>query len=549
MRWLRPFRDRAAPAVSFPALLGMAAFTLGPIACQRSDDAGATAVGPSAQPSTITILSGGNERSIVPAWNQMPSFLLFTPLLTNNNAGGGLVGNLAKSFEVSADGRTWTYHLPGNVRWHDGEPFTAHDVAFTYELYSHPDVLRLAPGSVVVSVHDDSTVTIKYADPRRRWYANYWSRFLPRHLLAHLEPQELFSNWDHFWPPVGYGPFRYARHVPETMVELEANPEWIHGRPAIDRVRIRFGGNPTVEFAAGNIDVAHGLNPTEALRIAERPGIEHCIEPLWFSSVIYWNHRHPALSDIRVRRALAHSIDRYELAAVRGFPPDVAMPDVLLTERQRSAFRLDMRSEGWTWPEETPRPIPYDLEAAARLLSEAGWVDEDGDGLRERSGLTLGFELLTSPIGETEAVLLQEQFRRVGARVEIRMLSTSAGRPLFEAGEFEAVLGGVRGSSLTPNANWTIARGLAGNPPGSPDRPVGYFNPRFDSLAAVKPGFDEDLTDEIQREMQAILREDAVVAFLLPELRVTVFRDWIRGLKESCSSWQVHKWWVEDEDQ
>ena len=159
-----------------------AALTLLMLACTPTGDTGERSAATEDEPSTITILfAGRSERSIIPAWNQQPSFLLFPTLLTVD-AQGDKVGNLARSFEVSADGRTWTYHLRTDLRWHDGQPFTADDIAFSFELWSHPDVLRAAPGALsTVSVHDDSTVTITHPDYRRMWFTNHWTRFLPRH--------------------------------------------------------------------------------------------------------------------------------------------------------------------------------------------------------------------------------------------------------------------------------------------------------------------------------------------------------------------------------
>ena len=311
-----------------------AALSLGLLACAGTerDDLD--------DPSTLTILfPGWDERSLIPAWNLQPRFLLF-PTLVDQDADGDLVGVLARSWEHSEDQLTWTYHLRSDVRWHDGEPFTAHDIAFTVELLSHPDVLREAPGSRTVSVLDDSTVTITYGSRRARVFGHFWKVYVPRHLLQHLDPAE-YGEWDwkvEFWPPVGYGPFRYMRDVPKTMVELEANPDWFAGRPEMDRIIIKFGGNPLIEFEAGNVDVSASLEPRVALKLAERPGFDYCLGPLWFPSAIYWNHRHFALSDVRVRRALSLAIDRRELADVRGYPSDIALPDVMLTPGQRSAF-------------------------------------------------------------------------------------------------------------------------------------------------------------------------------------------------------------------
>ncbi len=518
-----------------------AALSLGLLACagterDRLDDQ-----------STMTILfPGWDERSLIPAWNLQPKYLLFRTLV-EPDANGELVGVLARSWEHSEDQLTWTYHLRSDVRWHDGEPFTAHDIAFTVELLSHPEVLRAAPGSRTVSVVDDSTVIITYGSYRARVFGHFFNVYLPRHLLQHLDPAE-FGKWDwkaEFWPPVGYGPFRYVRDVPRTMVELEANPAWFAGRPRVDRIIIKFGGDPVIEFEAGNVDVSASLDPRMALKLAARPGLEYCLGPLWFPSAIYWNHGHFALSDVRVRRALALAIDRRELADVRGYPGDIALPDVMLTPDQRSAFQVDIRSDDWEWPEDVPTPLPHDVAAAASLLDEAGWHDGDGDGVREKGDAKLRFDLLTNVARVTESVVLQEQFRRVGAQVEIQTIDRSVGRLRFKAGDFDAALSGI---APRPYGG-PMFEALAGDPAGNPERAIGYFNARLDSLVAAEKDWNGDLQEESWRQLQSIISEDVAVTFLLPELRATVFRRRVRGLSENgCRLWGAERLWIEEEE-
>jgi peptide/nickel transport system substrate-binding protein len=441
---------------------------------------------------------------------------------------------------------TWTYHLRSDVLWHDGAPFTAHDIAFTIDLYTHPDVLIGTPGRRLVTVVNDTTVTISYWSQRARIFGHGFNTYLPRHLLEHLDPTE-YGEWDfqtELWPPVGYGPFRYVRHETKTMVELEPNPDWFGVRPKVDRLIIRFGGDPVIEFEAGNVDASATLNPTTAFTLAARPDFDYCLEPLWFPSVIYWNHRHPALSDIRVRQALSLAIDRRELATVRGFPADVALPDVLLTPRQRHSFNPDTRSADWEWPEDVPSPTPRDTARAAALLEEAGWSDEDGDGVREKGNQELRFNLLTDGGGVREAVVLQEQFSRIGAQMEIETIVRSVGLDRFEAGDFDAALSGVGPQAY----GGPMFRALAGRPGEDQGRPVGYFNPRFAELVAAGEDWAGSLLEESWLEMQLILRRDVVVTFLLPELRVTVFRQRVRGLLENnCELFRAEELWVEED--
>ena len=112
-----------------------------------------------ADQSTITILYHGNERITSPSWDMPAQFLVFMPL-AGISEDGGLMPGLARSWEHSPDHRTWTFHLRSDVRWHDGVPFTAHDVKFTFDLWQHPEVLSISGLGASVAVLDDTTFTV-----------------------------------------------------------------------------------------------------------------------------------------------------------------------------------------------------------------------------------------------------------------------------------------------------------------------------------------------------------------------------------------------------
>lgn len=213
--------------------------------------------------STLTVLFPGDERY----W---PKGIVFLQMaLPDEN--GEWQGRLAKSWDHSPDYRTWTYHLRTDVRWHDGVPVTAHDVKFTLDLLSHPAVLQRPPGAISVTVVDDSTCVITYnkgLSPTNPATSVYF----PKHLLEDLDPSE-FSSWEFWTRPVGNGAYRYLRHVPKTLIEFEANPDYALGRPKIDRLIIKFGPSSVTELLSGNVDaVSHfRRGAAEGLAIKDDP--------------------------------------------------------------------------------------------------------------------------------------------------------------------------------------------------------------------------------------------------------------------------------------
>ena len=187
--------------------------------------------------STVIISYCCGKEALNPSHAMDAINLVFLSLATHDPQ-GRLMGRLATSWEHSPDYREWTYQMRTDVRWHDGVPVTAHDIAFTIDLMrTHWDLDYGAGAFESVTVHDDSTVTIR-SGHRRRGYQTSMV-FYPKHLLEHLDP-ELLTEWDFWTRPVGNGPYRFVRLAPETMMEFEANPDFYMGKPRIERVILKF---------------------------------------------------------------------------------------------------------------------------------------------------------------------------------------------------------------------------------------------------------------------------------------------------------------------
>ncbi len=472
--------------------------------------------------STVTILYQGDERAV--GWHGR--FLMFLPLVSYNE-NLELEGRLVERWEHSPDYRQWTLHLRTDVRWHDGVPFTAHDIKFSMELLEYYNAPALGE---VITVLDDSTLTIRYTRPSDA--LDPWGVIHPKHLLEDLDPEEYWDSefWQH---PVGNGPYRYVRHVPNTMIELEANADYYRGKPRIERVVLKFGGSaPLPELLSGNVDVITYVNRADIPELVADPRFrvyDHLYDFDWLD-VIFWNHRHHLFRQPAVRRALTLAINRRELHQVLNLPADLPTFDVLFTARQYRKGEL-------------PEPLPYDPAAAKRLLREAGWRDEDGDGLRERDGEQFRFETIVRAGDELEhaAVYVQSQLRRVGIQMDVKVLDVSVVRERLRSGDFHATIHRM-GNQASGDGHLAWF---------GEDSRIGWHNPRVaELLHAAELAIDPDEQDRIYRELMPMFQAELPATFLEPQVETFVAHRRLRGL--SSPFWanplqNMDYLWLEDE--
>ena len=154
---------------------------------------------------------------------------------------------------------------------------------------------------------------------------NTWTALYPKHLLETLDPADFFQ-WDFWNRPVGNGPYRFAERIPETAIELEANPNYFAGVPRIARVVLKIGqdygeASGLLELLSGNVDAIPYLQAADLVSVEDRD--EH---RTYYSvdaghlAVLAWNQAHPALADRQVRHALSLAIDRPELRSALNLP-------------------------------------------------------------------------------------------------------------------------------------------------------------------------------------------------------------------------------------
>jgi peptide/nickel transport system substrate-binding protein len=318
---------------------------------------------------------------------------------------------------ISADGRTITYHLRHGVRWHDGKPFTSADVAFTQRAAMNPanNVTVRQPNDRVVRLDtpDPFTVVVHLARPYAPFVAEWNSTgILPAHLLAH-KPD---LNADPFnAAPVGTGAFRFVRWDRGSTIELAANDDYFAGRPHLRRIIVTILPNETaaaIALRAHQVDwlFAPTIGALQVLAGVPTVRVER-FDAVTFQG-FYLNLAHPALADVRVRRAISLAVDRRELVdkLQRGY----AVPATADLPRFMWAYDPTLRA-------------PFDPAEANALLDAAGW-QRGTDGMRVKDGrrLSLSYVYWSGlPVIAAIAVQLQAQLRAAGIDVVLRSYNLS----------------------------------------------------------------------------------------------------------------------------
>lgn len=423
-----------------------------------------------------------------------------------------IVGELAESWTLSPDCRDLTFRLRRGVRWHDGRPFTADDVLFTYETMVNPrtptayreDFLAVES----IEAPDPHTVRVRYRRPYAKALHSWGVWILPRHVLEPWVRQgrlrEAPQNWR---DPVGTGPYRFREIKAGEKVVLTANPDYFEGRPYISRVVYRIIPSQAtifMEAKAGGVDVAN-LTALQYRRQTEYPAFRRAFHKFRYPSSAYtyfgFNLKDPRFADRRVRHAFAHAIDKRQL-----------IEGVLLGLGREATGPYKPGS--WVYRPDV-RTYPYDPERARRLLAEAGWKERNGDGLLVKDGQPFTFTLMTNQGNDERrkvAEIIQASLREIGVGVEIRTLEWSSFiKEYIRKRRFEAIILGW-GIGLDPDQYeiWHSSKT-------APDElnHISYANPEVDAL--LEQGRTTCVDAERKRaydRLQEVLAEDQPIVFL-----------------------------------
>ncbi|MBC7236719.1 MAG: peptide ABC transporter substrate-binding protein [Chloroflexi bacterium] len=356
----------------------------------------------------------GNPRTINPVLchtnpvDQDLCALLFTGL-TRANEKGEIVPDLAERWDISDNGTAYTFYLRPDVLWHDGAPFTADDVVFTVNTMQNPGFqgvpyLSELWRTVVVERVDTYTVRFILREPFAPFLDYTTVGILPVHILGST-PVEALAESQFSAVPVGTGPLQVAE-VSARRILLVANPHFYRSQPYIERVEFRFYPDEAAVFAArsrGEVDgIAHVL-PEYLRQVGQDDGLTLYSAPLSGYNLVYLNLDRGIFQDRAVRQAMLWALDREKLV------------DEIL-DGQGVVLHSPILPHSWAYDPDVPK-YGYDLRKAKTVLEEAGWFDDDGDGVRERGPLKLEFTLVTNeddPLRVRLIYAISEQWAAAG---------------------------------------------------------------------------------------------------------------------------------------
>ncbi|MBN3033412.1 MAG: peptide-binding protein [Candidatus Saganbacteria bacterium] len=351
---------------------------------------------------------------------------IFSGLVTVNEK-LEMVPDLAERWAVSPDGKTWTFHLRKNVRWHDGVPFTAADVKFTFDSILNPKVNSVRRSDFIIDgkpiefrVVDRHTVQALLPQPFAPFLINAGIGIIPKHLLADKDINRARFNRR----PVGTGPFIFKEWRAGDRVTVERNSGYYLGKPLLKQIvykEIPDANSRLVALEAGEIDEAD-IPPKDYTRMKAARGVNVYEYDALLYTYLGFNLANPKFADRRVRQALAYATDKKQLVGLifRGLASPAYAPSAPVS---------------WAYSDRVPK-YDYDPEKARRLLKEAGKENLEftilvNQGNKER---------------EKAAVILQQQYKKVGVKVNVRVLEWSALLKIVNAPkdpkDFEAVIMG-----------------------------------------------------------------------------------------------------------
>ncbi len=450
---------------------------------------------------------------------------------------------LAESWELNSDSSLITFHLRRDIAWHDGEPTTAHDVAFTFERAKNPEVPFPNRGDFdlweEVEVLDDYTIRFHLRPHTEFLYG--WSQLaiMPRHILAEVEPGELATHPFGTSEPVGNGPFMFVERVPGDRWVFKANdafPPELGGRPYLDRLVYRVipaEATLLAELRTGGIDMYPDMPPTMAVRLLDDQSIAIDSTVTSGYAFIAWNSKRPFFRNRQVRRALTMAIDRGAIVrAAREGMGSVATGPV----------------GPWHWAYDTSwTPLPFSPDSAAVLLAAAGWVDRDGDGIRDRNGVPFRFDILTneSAVRRDMAVMVQSDLAAIGvdAQPRAREPASLAAAVTSPERRYDAVLVvWVRDVAKIDDRDlWSCDR------IGNPWQFTSYCNRDLDPvLEAIPITMDRRRQGELIRRYHELVVADQPYTFLYYEIRTVGVRRSMKGVDIGIrGDWvSVIDWWI-----
>lgn len=447
---------------------------------------------------------------------------------------------IALRWEVSPNHLEYTFYLRRDVKWHDGQPFTADDVLYSFAKIKDPAVeapfLRVYYADITeVKKIDDYTVKFVYAKPYFRALIMCGGiPLLPKHIF---DDGSDFSQNKNNRLPIGTGPYRFVEWRTNKQIDLVRYEDYWGKKPDIRKIEFNIIADDTVVLQVlkkGEVDQA-SLRPIQWVRQTGSKKFAHHFNRFKYLipgyNYIGWNNESPFFADKRVRQAMTHLVDRQKLLEKIQFGLGVIVTGPFFVESPQYNRNL--------------QPYPYDPQKAIALLTEAGWTDSDHDGLLDKDGHPFAFTFLypaSTTFTERLATILKEDLKKVGIEMKIERMEWAAFINRIEKNDFEATsLGWSTGFEGDPYQVWhssqaEIERG---------SNFVGFKNREADQLMEkARIEFDETQRNKYYHRLQEIIYDEQPYTFLYSNYSLVVVSKRFTNVKVHKAGLDILEWKV-----
>lgn len=467
---------------------------------------------------------------------------------------------------LSEDGRTVTWRLRSDVTWSDGTPFTAADVVFTYEFLTNPEVGATSASGyeVVESVEalDDTTVQVTFKEPNPAWFLVFMGpsgMILPQHVYADYNGANVRQAPANLMP-VGTGPYRVAEFKPGDVIIYDPNPHYRDADTlAFERIELKGGGDAASAARAvmqtGDADFAYNVQ-VEASVLEQFTGAGQVMSnygslmerillnqtnPNWATAEgerSSLEFPHPFLTDPQVRRAIHLAIDRETIAEQLYGPAGQPTANVIVAPQE------------FVSPNST---YEFNLERAAELLDDAGWVDSNGNGIRDRDGVEMEmvFQTSVNSVRQKTQEIVKQALGSLGIAVELRSIDPSiyfSGDPANAdtTEKFQADMQMYTTGNTSPDPGDYMKTFTCAEIPQQDNNWVGYntaryCNPDYDALwQASTRELDPDRRQDLFIQMNDLLAEDHVILPVTHRAETVAVGDRLLGI--DLTPWDQNTW-------
>ena len=401
------------------------------------------------------------------------------------------------------DSTTYVFHLRDDVKFHDGRPLTARDVVFTYQSVMSGSLRTPKIGTyrpiVSVEAPNEATVVFKLKEA----FPTFLLNIARDGIIPDGSPADFARN------PIGSGPFKFVRYIQDQEIVIARNDTFYGTKPNVATVTFRIIPEAIVralELRNGSVDIAPNVLPpdmVEALR--SDPLLEVLQTPGTNYRYIAFNLKDPVFSDVLVRRAIAHAVDREKIAKYL-FRDQVLLASSVIPKNN------------WSYAEVTS--YTYDPDLAKKLLAEAG-----------HPNLSFTYRTTTDETARALASVLQQQFREIGINMEIRSNESATFFADLAKGNFQMYSSTWIGGNNYPDDILNLVFHSSMTPPNGSNRGF-YSNPEVDRLIEFgRRESDQGKRKEAFRAIQDIVARDLPYVSMWYNDVVCVYNRRISGVK------------------